>query len=237
MDFETPLVPATLIRRYKRFLADVALDDGTETTVHTPNTGSMLGCQAPGSRVWLLPSANPKRKYLLSWELVESLPGVLVGINTGRSNRLVEEAIRAGVIKPLAGYREIRREVSLDNRASRLDFLLSGHRRRPPCFVEVKNVTAAVTERDAFFPDAVSTRATRHLLELQQLLREGYAAALVFCVQRADVNRVRPAWEIDPEYAKTLKQSRRLGVDVLAYGADVTPNAITLMRRLPVRVG
>ena len=237
MDFETALVPATLIRRYKRFLADVEFDDGTEATVHTPNTGSMLGCQAPGSRIWLLPSANPKRKYAFSWELVESLPGVLVGINTGRSNRLVEEALRMGVIKPLAGYREVRREVSLESGTSRLDFLLSGHRRRPPCFLEVKNVTAAVSERDAFFPDAVSTRATKHLLELQQLLTEGYATALVFCVQRADVSRVRPAWEIDPVYAETLKQSRRLGVQVMAYGADVTPTGVTLIRRLPVRVG
>jgi sugar fermentation stimulation protein A len=237
LDFETALVPATLIRRYKRFLADVAFDDGTETTVHTPNTGSMLGCQTPGSRIWLLPSTNPKRKYPFSWELVESLPGVLVGINTGRSNRLVEEALQARVIKPLAGYREIRREVTLEGGASRLDFLLSGHRQRPPCYLEVKNVTAAVSDREAFFPDAVSTRATKHLRELQQLLTQGYAAALVFCVQRADVGRVRPAWEIDPEYAKALKQSRRLGVQVMAYGAEVTLNAVTLMRRLPVRVG
>jgi len=237
LDFETPLVPATLIRRYKRFLADVAFDDGTETTVHTPNTGSMLGCQEAGSRIWLLPSANPKRKYPFSWELVESLPGILVGINTGRSNKLVEEALHARVIKPLVGYPEVRREVTLDSGDSRLDFLLDGHRRRPPCFVEVKNVTAAVSQRDAFFPDAVSTRATKHLRELQHLVAEGYRAALVFCVQRADVNRVRPAREIDPEYANTLKQSRQLGVEIMAYGAEVTPTAVSLLRRLPVRVG
>ncbi len=237
MEFETPLKPATLLRRYKRFLADVELDDGSQITVHTPNTGSMLGCQEPGSRVWLLESANAKRKYRFSWELVETQPGVLVGINTNRSNYLVEEALRAGVVKPLAGYKDIRREVPLVGGKTRLDFLLDGHRRRPPCYLEVKNVTAAVTDQEAFFPDAVSSRATKHLQELQVLAAEGYRTALLFCVQRSDVVRVRPAWEIDPVYAEALRESRRLGIDVMAYGAEVTPQGVTLRQRLPVRVG
>jgi len=237
LEFDKPLVPATLIRRYKRFLADVTLDDGTQLTVHTPNTGSMLGCQEPGSRVWLLESANTKRKYRFGWELVEAKPGVLVGINTGRSNHLVEEALRAGVVKPLAGYKEIRREVPLAGGKTRLDFYLDGHRSRPPCYLEVKNVTAAVTDQEAFFPDAVSSRATKHLHELQALLADGYRTALLFCVQRGDVARVRPAWEIDPVYAEALQQSRRLGIDIMAYAAEVTPQAVTLQRRLPVRVG
>lgn len=237
MQFESPLVPAVLRRRYKRFLADVILDDGRQITVHTPNTGSMLGCQEEGMRVWLLPASNPKRKYAFSWELVEAKPGVLVGINTGRTNRLVAEAVNAGLVAPLKGYGSLRPEVRVDGGTSRIDFLLADHLKRPDCYLEVKNVTAAVSGSTALFPDAVSVRATKHLDTLIRLKESGFRTALVFCVQRADVSRVRPAREIDPAYADALKRARDAGVEILAYGARVTPSAVELVRRLQVRAG
>jgi sugar fermentation stimulation protein A len=164
VDFSEPLIAGTLVRRYKRFLADVVLEDGTALTAHCPNTGSMLGCQTPGSRVWLSLSDNPKRKYAHTWELVELDGGALVGINTGRSNALVREAIESGLMGELGGYDEIRPEVRYGDENSRVDFLLTGT--NGACYVEVKNVTAAVREGIALFPDAVSTRAARHLREL-----------------------------------------------------------------------
>jgi len=148
--FPVPLLGARLVKRYKRFLADVTLDDGTALTAHCPNTGSMLGCQTPGSRVWLSRSDNPKRKYAHTWELVELDDGALVGINTGRSNALVREAIESAVIGELAGYDEIRPEVRYGNENSRVDFLLTGD--RGACYLEVKNVTAAVEKGIALFP-------------------------------------------------------------------------------------
>lgn len=237
MQFESSLVPAILQRRYKRFLADVTLDDGSQITVHTPNTGSMLGCQDEGMRVWLLPASNPKRKYSFSWELVEAKPGVLVGINTGRTNSLVAEAVTAGLVVPLRGYGSLRREVAVDGGSSRIDFLLSDHPKRPDCYLEVKNVTAAVSGSTALFPDAVSARATKHLDTLITLKASGFRAALLFCVQRADVSRVRPAREIDPAYADALERARDAGVEVFAYGARVTPDTVELVRRLQVRPG
>ncbi len=236
MEYELPLVPARLVRRYQRFLADVVAATGETMTVHCPNTGAMLGCQRAGSKVWLLPASNPRRKYAFSWELVEALPEVLVGINTGRSNRLVEEALSNALLAPLRGYRQRRREVLIthaDTR-SRIDFLLTGHPRRPDCYLEVKNVTAALAGGTALFPDAVSVRASRHLAALIELRAAGYRSALVFCVQRADVKRVRPATEIDPAYAAALALAVQQGVEVYAYGAEVSPSRVRLARRLRV---
>jgi sugar fermentation stimulation protein A len=231
--FPVPLLEARLVKRYKRFLADVTLDDGTALTVHCPNTGSMLGCQTPGSRVWLSRSDNPKRKYAHTWELVELDGGVLVGINTGRSNALVREAIESGVIGELAGYAEIRPEVRYGNENSRVDFLLSG--RQGACYLEVKNVTAAVDEGIALFPDAVSVRGTRHLRELIATLGEGgRRAVLCFCVQRADVREVRPADDIDADYGRTLREALAAGVQVIAYRAKLSPEAVALVERIPV---
>ncbi len=233
MRFDEPLIGATLLKRYKRFLADVSLDDGTELTVHCPNTGSLLGCHAPGARVWLSRSSNAKRKYPYTWELVEVDDGVLVGINTGRSNALVREAIESGVIGELTGYESIRAEIRYGQENSRADFLLTTGDEH--CYLEVKNVTAAVRDGSALFPDAVSTRGTRHLRELMGIVREpGRRAVLCFCVQRCDVNEVRPADAIDPDYGRTLREALAAGVEAIAYRATLCPRAIALVEPIPV---
>ena len=236
MKFEIPLIKAKLVRRYKRFLTDVILSDGSETTVHCPNTGSMLGCNEPGSTVWLLPVDNPTRKYPLGWELVEVNESVLVGINTGRSNNLVAEALERGLIGELTGFASIRREVKITGTRSRIDFLLSEHKTEPDCYLEVKNVTASVDNDCAFFPDAVSIRAKRHVEELAQRVEAGQRGALCFCVQRADVEYVVPADEIDPAYGKALRKAVEVGVEVYALGATVTSQSVSLERRLPVKL-
>jgi sugar fermentation stimulation protein A len=232
--FEKALESGRLITRYKRFLADVELDSGAIITAACPNTGSLLGCNVPGSRVWLSTSDRPTRKYRHTWELVESEPGVMVGINTGFPNRLVVEAIKANVIKELSGYREIKTEVRYGNENSRIDILLDGHRKKPPCYVEVKNVTAAVESRIALFPDAVTERGSKHLRELMVMVTAGFRAVLVFCVQRGDVHDVRPADSIDPLYGKTLRQALANGVDVLAYRTVISLQEITLREKIPV---
>ena len=226
----------TLVRRYKRFLADVVLEDGSETTVHCPNTGSMLGCMTPGSAVWLLPASNPARKYRLGWELVETGPAVLVGINTGRSNALVAEALERGMIPELAGYGGVRREVKVPGTRSRIDFRLEGHPKEPDCYLEVKNVTAAADGGVAFFPDAVSARAARHVEELAALVSRGGRGAMCFCVQRADVGAVRPADGIDPAYGRALRRAVSGGVEVYALRARVSTAEVRLEHRIQVEL-
>jgi len=234
MDFDQALIPGELRRRYKRFLADVRLDDGTDITCHCPNTGSMLGCQEPGSRVWLSISSNPKRKYAHTWELVD-LPEVgLVGIHTGRPNALVREAIAANLLPSLAGYGLVRPEVTLPGGETRVDFLLQGHPKKPDCFLEVKNVTAAVTDSVALFPDAVSSRATRHLQALRGLVAAGQRAMLVFCVQRQDVRQVQPFDAVDPAYGLALREAIRDGVEVHALRARLSTRSIQLDEPIPV---
>jgi len=232
MNFDQPLLEGKLVRRYKRFLADVELADGAVITAHTPNTGSMLGCCEPGSRVWLTESANPKRKYRHGWELVEAEPGVLVGINTGRANALVEEAITTGILGELQDYPELRREVRYGSENSRIDILLHGGE-RPECYVEVKNVTLA-EDGIARFPDAVSTRGSKHLRELAGVRRDGRRAAIVFCVQRGDVSEFRPADAIDAAYGDALRQATAEGVEALAYRARVSETGVRLEAPLPV---
>jgi sugar fermentation stimulation protein A len=232
MEFKTPLIEATLLRRYKRFLADVRLSDGEVITVHTANTGSMLGCAEPGSRVWLSRSESTTRKYPYSWEISEAA-GVLVGINTALPNALVREAIEAGVIVELQGYRSLRGEVPFGSERSRVDWLLQGHGDQGDCYVEVKNVTAAVAGT-AIFPDAVSARGAKHLRELMGVVAAGQRGVLCFCVQRGDVTAVRPADEIDSVYGETLRRARQNGVELIAYQAEVSPAGIALRRPLPV---
>lgn len=226
-----PLTTGVLVRRYRRFLADVRLESGEVVTAHTPNTGSMLGCSAPGSRVWLSRAENPRRKYPWTWELTETEGGVLVGIHTGRSNGLVWEALAEGRAAELAGYRPVRREVVVDH--GRIDMLLENGEGRA-CYVEVKNVTAVDEQGTAIFPDAVSVRASRHLEALADLAARGHRAVILFCVQRDDALRLSPADGIDPVYGQTLRRVLARGVEPLAWRAEVTPGAIVLKTILPV---
>ncbi len=231
MQFEQPLIPAILVRRYKRFLADVTLADGTPLTVHCPNSGSMLGCAAPGSRVLLSRAANPRRKYACTWELVE-VNGGWVGINTARTNHLVHEALAAGRIVEIGPVDEIRAEVKVSDR-SRLDLLLRQGERLT--YVEIKNCTLA-EDGVAMFPDAVTSRGARHLEELAALRRDGFGAVIFFCVQRGDAEVFTPAARIDPRYAAILARVAALGVRVLAYRAEVRPEGVRVVAGLPVRL-
>ena len=223
-----PLVAGTLIKRYKRFLADVTLESGEVVTVHCPNSGSMKGCAVPGSRVFLSRSANPTRKYPFGWELVEA-DGFWAGINTGLPNNLVREAIENGTVAELQGYAAIRPEVPYGEH-SRIDLLLEEPGR---CFVEVKNVTLVDGNR-ALFPDAVTTRGQKHLQELMRVVREGDRGVILFTVQRGDGGTVSPADAIDPEYGRLLRLAVEHGVEALAYQALVTPEEIKLIKRIPV---
>ncbi len=231
MKFSARLVEGRLIRRYKRFLADIQLP-GEVVTAACPNTGSMMGCCEPGSRVWLSESDSATRKYRHTWEIVE-VGRVLVGIHTGRPNALVHEAITSGAIAELAGYATVRREVAFGTERSRIDLLLEDPA-RAPCYVEVKNVTAAVKGRVALFPDCVSERGAKHLRELMRLKAAGLRPVQLYCVQRGDVDEVRPADAIDPEYGRTLREALAAGVEVMAYRARVSAREIAIAERIPV---
>ncbi|HHN75213.1 MAG TPA: DNA/RNA nuclease SfsA [Acidobacteria bacterium] len=230
MIFDPPLAEAVLRRRYKRFLADLELPGGETLTVHVPNTGAMTLCAEPGSRAWYSTSDDPRRKLAGTLEIVESA-GALAGVNTARTNALVEEALAAGRIPELAGYGQRRREVRSGD--SRLDFLLEGA--GPPAWVEVKNVTL-VDGAAAIFPDAVTARGLKHVERLRALEGEGARAVLLFVVQREDADHFRPAAAIDPAYARALAAAHAEGVEILCYQARVSPREICLRRALPVVV-
>lgn len=232
MDFDTPLIKGTLIKRYKRFLADVTLENGDLITAHTPNTGSMMGCCEPGSTVWLRDTQNPDRKYPYSWEMVEIKTGNLVGINTHLSNALVAEAIEKGIITELRNYDHIRREVKYGEENSRIDLLLEDGN-KADCYLEVKNVTL-VENHIAYFPDAVTERGSKHLRELQKIVMQGKRAVIFYCIQRSDVREVRPADHIDPEYGHLLRDAIKTGVEAVAYSATITPVRIGLITPVPV---
>ncbi|PKR90251.1 DNA/RNA nuclease SfsA [Pleomorphomonas diazotrophica] len=225
MLFPLPLVPGRLVRRYKRFLADCLLDSGEAVTAHVANSGSMLGLATPGARVYLAGSSNPKRKLAWSWQLVEA-NGALVGIDTGLSNRIVAEAIAAGRVPALAGYRTLRREVVYGVN-SRVDMLLEGEG-RPPCYVEVKSVTLSRRPGIAEFPDAVTARGAKHLAELAVMVGAGARAVLVYLVQRGDCDRFQLAADIDPIYAAAAETARLAGVEMLVVRAEVTPAGIEI---------
>jgi len=232
MKFDPPLQMARLTRRYQRFLADVVAADGAALTLHCPNTGSMRACAEPGSRVWFSDSGNPKRKYPCTWELVEVADRYLACINTQRANRLVEEALRGGLVASLAGYPELRREVRYGSERSRIDLLLQRDGER--CFVEVKNVTLLEADGVGAFPDAVTLRGIKHLRELQQMVAQGDRAVLIFCVAHTGIQSVRPADHVDPAYGRALRAAVAAGVEVVALGADIDAHQIALTRQLPV---
>jgi sugar fermentation stimulation protein A len=230
MEFPSSLTRGTLLRRYKRFLADVELESGEQITVHCPNTGAMTGCAQPGSPVWLSHSDSKTRKYPHTWELVETSAG-LACIHSARANAVVAEAVQAGMIPELAGYDSLRREVKY-GQGSRADLVLEGE--GPRCVVEIKSVTLCRDNGVGVFPDAVSSRARRHLQELQEVVAAGERAVIFFCVFHSGIQRVCPARDIDPAYANALQQAVAAGVEMLAWSATISAQAIVLDRALPV---
>lgn len=228
MKLPTPLLHGKLLKRYKRFLADVELEDGTCVTAHTPNTGSMQQCAVAGHEVLLSRSDNPKRKLAYTLELIR-VNGHWVDTNTQRANRVVEEALRAGEIEGLSGYR-----VTPEYRfgESRIDFMLDGAQQR--LLVEVKNVTLCCQERVACFPDAVTTRGQKHLRELMTAVDQGMRAVILFLVQRGEAESFSPADAIDPEYGRLLRAAVAAGVEPLACQTEVTPQHVRIVRTLPI---
>ena len=226
MKFPDPLIKGTLIKRYKRFLADIELDDGRLITAHCANSGSMLSVKETGSEVWLSHARNPKRKLKYTWELIV-VGGALVGINTALPNALAEEAVKGGTVPELAGYETLRREVKY-GKNSRIDLLLQDTS-RPDCYVEVKNVTMKRTQspnEPAEFPDSVTARGTKHLVELSDMVAAGARAVMLYLVQREDCTGVSIAADIDPVYAGALDKAVKSGVEVLCYGCNMSTEGI-----------
>lgn len=242
MKIDPPLESAVFVRRYKRFFADVELADGSSLTIHCANTGSMLHCLNPGTPCWFSRSTNPKRKLPGTLEIVTTTSGFLAGVNTSRANQLVIEAIASGVIEELQGYDNMTSEVRYGEENSRIDVLLETPTAQ--CFVEVKNVTleagagtgaGAAVNTQARFPDAVTSRGTKHLRELKRMVAEGRRAVLLYCVQMTNMNRMAVAEDIDPVYASTLTEAMAAGVEVLAYGCKLTPEEMVIDRRMTFR--
>lgn len=235
MRFASPLVPGRLVKRYKRFLADVVLDTGEAVTAHCANPGAMLGLNMPGNRVWLSRSENAARKLPWSWELVEADVGAgpeLVGINTAHPNALVAEAIGAGTIPALAGYDALRREVAY-GKASRVDMLLTGAG-RPPCYVEVKNVHLMRQPGLAEFPDSVTARGAKHLDELGDMVEAGHRSVMVFLIQYGGAERFSLARDIDPTYGRAFDRARSRGVEMLSFRCRLGPEAIVVERAVEI---
>jgi len=235
MRFPSPLIPATLVRRYKRFLADMVLADGAETTAHVANPGAMTGLAAPGTRVWLSRSDNPARKLPYSWELAEVDLGSgpeLVGVNTGHPNPLVGAAIADGAMPELAGYGALRREVRY-GRNSRVDFLLE-QPDRPSCYVEVKNVHLMRQKGLAEFPDSVTARGAKHLDELGAMVAQGHRAVMVFLIQIGSADRLALARDIDPHYGAAFDRARALGVEAVACRCALSAAGIAVAGAVPV---
>ncbi len=234
MRFSPPLETGRLIRRYKRFLADIETDSGELLTIHCPNTGSMFNCMVEGGQVWFSRSNDPKRKLPGTWEISETPQGRLACVNTARANALVEEALLGAVITELNGFSALKREVPYGVENSRVDFRLDYP--QGPAFVEVKSVTLGFDgSRVAAFPDAVTLRGAKHLRELAALARDGVRAVQLYCVNLSDIDAVRAAVEIDPGYAAALREAVAAGVEVLAYGVRLTPEEVWVERRLDVQ--
>lgn len=232
MKLPTPLIPARLIKRYKRFLADMQLENGDIITAHCANPGSMLGLKEEGSLCWLSKSDNPKRKLAYSWELMEG-DDALVGINTAHPNRIVEEAIKTGAITELSGYDEVLREVKYGEN-SRIDLLLRADD-KPDCYVEVKNVHLLRQSGLAEFPDSVTKRGTKHLKELSTMVAQGQRAVMLYLIQRTDAQSFALARDIDPAYGTAFDEARQQGVEAYGYGCTITTSEITLNSAIPLQ--
>jgi len=232
MRFQTPLVPARLIRRYKRFLADMLLADGTEITAHCANPGSMMGLKDPGINCWLEPNDDPKKKLKYGWRLVEHDGGHFTGVDTALPNRMLRERLIARRVPELADYTLVHPEVKYGEK-SRIDFLLTGDG-MPDAYVEVKSVTLSRQTGLAEFPDSVTTRGARHMDELASMAAQGHRAMVFFLVQRTDCAQVSLAGDIDPNYAQSFAKARAAGVEVIAYDCAITPEGVVLRNRLPV---
>jgi sugar fermentation stimulation protein A len=223
------LIPGVLIKRYKRFKADVKLENGEVVTCHCPNSGSMMECCEPGRPVYLSFHDNPKRKLKYTWQLIE-MPTSIVGINTLIPNRLVAESIEAGSVTDFSGYSNILREVKTSDK-TRLDILLSdedGNR----CYIEIKNCTL-VKEGVAYFPDAVTSRGLKHLVELSSLVSEGFRCVIFYLIQRMDAKTFRPADHIDPAYGRELRKAIKHGVEILVYDTLIDLKTISLNQKIP----
>jgi sugar fermentation stimulation protein A len=228
MIFKGPLIRGRLIKRYKRFLADIQLENGEVITAHCPNSGSMKSCLGENWDVRLSYSHNPTRKYPYTWELVHN-GRCWIGINTGIPNKITEEAIHLSLIPELVGYDEIRREVKY-GKNSRIDLLLTTSDKY--CYVEVKNVTLVENDGDYYFPDAVTERGRKHLHELVEMVRQGHRAVMFYVIQRNDGSKFKPAAHIDPAYAESLKEVYDKGVEIIAYRAEVNPEQIFLANKI-----
>jgi sugar fermentation stimulation protein A len=234
MDFDKPLLRGRLVKRYKRFFADVELDDGTVVTAHCPNSGSMKSVNDAGAPVWVTHNDDPKRKLKYTWEMIR-IGDALVGVNTNRPNAIAAEAIAEGAIPELAGYETLKREVKY-GKNSRIDILLSDDA-KPDCYVEIKNVTM---RRDlapgapAEFPDGVTARGAKHLAELSDMVAQGHRAVMLYFIQRDDADAVTMAADIDPVYAQALRDALAAGVEAIAVGCSLSETAISVSR--PARV-
>ncbi|GAB7218414.1 DNA/RNA nuclease SfsA [Vibrio comitans] len=233
MEFSPPLQSGTLIKRYKRFLADLSLDNGSELTIHCANTGAMTGCAEPGNKVWFSTSDNPKRKYPNSWELTETKAGHRICVNTIRANALAIEGIKEGVIQELSGYEELKTEQKYGSENSRIDVLLRSQN-KADCYIEVKSVTLLSNDEGlGQFPDAVTTRGQKHLRELIEITKSGQRAVLLFIVLHSGIEKISPATHIDEHYSTLLKQAQKSGVEVLCYNTDLSVDQMKISRKLP----
>ena len=224
MRFQTPLVPARLIRRYKRFLADCRLEDGREITAHCANPGSMMGLAEPGTRIWLEPNDDPKKKLKFGWRLVDHENGDFTGVDTSLPNRMLRAALEAGEVAGLEGYETVRPEVKYGE-ASRIDFLLSGPARQD-AYVEVKSVTLSRQPALAEFPDSRTARGAKHLAELAAMVGKGHRAVMLYLIQRTDCEAFTLAADIDPTYAAAYAEARAAGVETLCYDCRITPEGV-----------
>ncbi|MEM9317673.1 MAG: DNA/RNA nuclease SfsA [Pseudomonadota bacterium] len=232
MRFPTPLIRATLIRRYKRFLADIRLEDGSVVTAHCPNPGSMMGLAEPGMTIWVEPNDDPKKKLKYGWRLVELPDGHMSGIDTAVPNRVVGEALAQGAIAAFRAYDNIRAEVTY-GKNSRIDFL-ARHDGLPDAYIEVKNVHLRRMGDLAEFPDSVTTRGAKHLRELSDMVALGHRAVMLYLVQRTDCARLSFARDLDPDYCVAAHAAHQAGVEFLCYGTHVTPDAVQIGPQLPV---